>query len=90
MNNDSILDEIYESRIEEICRLSKEEREVYNESKVKIDDFLKNISEDIRTQVEEFIEAKIEELNYINGITNKKYYKAGLSDGIKIINETFS
>ena len=46
---------------------------------------------EIREEVESTEEVeKIEELNYINGITNKKYYKSGLSDGIRIINETLN
>lgn len=85
----SMLDEIFNARVETVASVTKEEQEKINEAKTKIDieDAFENATDNEIKKIEELIDTAIENMSYEMGYFEEKYYKTGFADGVRLIME---
>ena len=85
----SMLDEIFNARVETVVSVTKEEQEKTNEAKTKIDieDAFENATDNEIKKIEELIDTVMENMSYEMGYFEEKYYKTGFADGVRLIME---
>ena len=85
----SMLDEIFNARVETVDSVTKEEQEKINESKTKIvlEDAFENATDREIKKIEELIDIAMENMSYEMGYFEEKYYKTGFADGVRLIIE---
>ena len=85
----SMLDEIFNARVETVASISKEEQEKINEAKTKIEikDAFENATDSEIKKIEELIDIAMENMSYEMGYFEEKYYKTGFADGVKLVVE---
>lgn len=85
----SMLDEIFNARVEAVASVTKEEQEKINESKTKIviEDVFENATDREIKNIEELIDIMMENMSYEMGYFEEKYYKTGFADGVRLIME---
>ena len=86
---ESILTEIFNSRIESIASVTKEEIEQIKKMKkyVDIEEFFPEATKKEIQRIEEFADIVTENMACEMGFFNEKYYKAGFADAINLIME---
>ncbi len=85
-----MLDELFETRSVSIERLSKKEKDELNKGKnnVEVEIFFPEATDEEKHKIEQFIDLVVEDISFEMSFFNKKYYKAGFSDAIKLITES--
>ena len=86
---ESMLDGIFNARVDAIESMTKEEQEKINEGKtyIDMDKFFPNATAEDIEKIEEIINMTVENVSCEIGYLSEKYYKTGLSDGIKLVFE---
>ena len=85
----SMLDEIFNARVETAASVTKEEQEKINEAKTKIvfEDAFENATDNEIKKIEELIDKAMENMSYEMGYFEEKYYKTGFADGVRLVIE---
>lgn len=85
----SMLDEIFNARVEAVASVTKEEQEKINEAKTKIviEDIFENATDREIKNIESLIDIMMENMSYEMGYFEEKYYKTGFADGVRLIME---
>lgn len=85
----SMLNEIFNARVETVASVTKEEQEKINEAKTKIviKDAFENATDGEIKKIEELIDTTMENMSYEMGYFEEKYYKTGFADGVRLIME---
>lgn len=86
---ESMLTEIFDSRIDNIASVTKEEQEKIREMKNFIDteEFFPEASKREIQRIEEFVDNAVDNVACEMGFFNEKYYKTGFADAIKLVME---
>ena len=85
----SMLNEIFNARVEKVASVTKEEQEKINEAKTKIviEGAFENATDSEIKKIEELIDTTMENMSYEMGYFEEKYYKTGFADGVRLIME---
>lgn len=85
----SMLNEIFNARVETVASVTKEEQEKINEAKTKIviKDAFENATDGEIKKIEELIDTTMENMSYEMGYFEEEYYKTGFADGVRLIME---
>lgn len=91
-NNENILDLIFNTRSEELAKLTKEDKEFLNSPKVdakkdyqNFKDTLEDLSEEQKSNILEKVDKYCDTNDLIHTYYYKKYYKMGFSECMKLI-----
>lgn len=85
----TIIDELFEARINEIAVLTDEDKAVMDleEEKLNIDTYFEKLSKEEKNEISQYVEKLKENIDEQNGHFYAKYYKTGISDAIRFIVE---
>lgn len=86
---ESMLDGIFEMRVNEVAGVTAEERMAIQNMKAEreLKDFLPNATKEEKQKIEEYVENVKENIAVEMGFFNEKYYKNGFADAIKLVME---
>lgn len=84
---ENIIDNIFESRIEELACLTRTEQEELDEEKAKIgiEDYIEGLTKKQKEQAREFLDNVMSNVYDVSASMNEKYYRYGVSDGVTYI-----
>ena len=93
--NNKILNEIFLSREEKICSISKEEKQKIkelkkeNDSYEKLMQFIDKTTDDklVKEEIKFSLESYIDGINIVGAYENKKFYETGFIDGVNLMIE---
>ena len=93
--NNKILNEIFLSREEKICSISKEEKQKIKELKKenysyeKLMQFVDKTTDDklVKEVIKSSLESYIDGINIVGAYENKKFYETGFIDGVNLMIE---
>ena len=82
-----ILKSIFQSRIEDIASLTREEKESLDNQKeiVYIEDYIKDLTDEQKKQAGDYLDDVMLEVYNESASLNEKYYRYGFSDGVNAL-----
>ena len=86
---ESMLTEIFDSRVDSVASVTPEEKEEIRKMKnyVDLEEFFPDASKKEIEKIEEFADIVTENMASEMGFFNEKYYKIGFADAVKLIME---